>query len=505
MKIQELYDIDRDIKTNNLKEVTSQQIYRSQNLFNPQGLFSEEIFGQTTDERNYRCAYIKLPIHVFNPLVSKNIIQRSGGVIKKMAYGEVRCNLVNGVLTIAPDGKYTGLVDLYNIWEQIDIRKTLNTRSQENIDILTKSPKRLIFNDKVLVLPPNMRPIGMRNGKTVKNELNSLYLSILGLKSVTAHTTANVHQVYNKFQDAVTNIFVFVNNYVGGKNGFFQKNMLSKNTMYTARNVISAPRYNSDNPEIGIFKTGYPLHTCTSLFKPLVIFQMKQFFSFSNIQQIHNEPAEINSAMLANIYDNKMIEDLCEIYMKNPGSRFRIMYLDPDGTKPINMTYLDIKKNETVTRPVTLTDVIYLSCKSAIVDANRHVYTVRYPIGDYMGAFFTKVHILSTNDTMAIQFNGEVMNTYPVINLNATHNRVATSFADTLTPSNSRLKVIGGDYDGDTVKSVGVWSDEANAKAEELMYSKIYNIKPDCTTMYTIEIECLGGLYALTKGQHKKG
>jgi hypothetical protein len=345
----------------------------------------------------------------------------------------------------------------------------------------------------------------MRNGKTVKNELNTLYLGLLGMKSVTAHTTTSVYQIYNKFQDAVINIFTFVSNYVGGKNGFFQKNLLAKNTMYTARNVISAPRYNSENPEIGIFRTGYPLHTCCSLFKPLVIFKMKEFFSFSNIQQIHPEPGEINSALLANVYDNRMIEDLCEIYMKNPGSRFKIMYLDDKNEKPIQMTYLDLKANATITRPVTLTDVVYLACKSAIVDADRHVYTVRYPIGDYMGAFFTKVHILSTNNTTRIQFNGEVYNTYPIINLEASHNRVATSFADTLTPSNSRLEVIGGDYDGDTVKSVGIWSDEANAKAEELMYSKIYNIKPDCTTMYSIEIECLGGLYALTKGNMKKG
>lgn len=505
MKIQELYDIDRDIKTNGLKEVTSQQIYRTSNMFNPQGLFSEEIFGQTNDERSYRCAYIKLPVHVFNPHVAKNIIQKSGGVIKKMAYGEVKCNIVNGVLTIDPNGQYSGLKDLYNIWEQIDIRKTLNTRSQENIDVLTKSPKRLLFNDKVLVCPPNMRQIGMRNGKTVKNELNSLYLGILGLKSVSAHTTTNVNQIYNKFQDAVINIFTFVCNYCGGKNGFFQKNLLAKNTMYTARNVISAPRYNSENPKIGIFRTGYPLHTCCSLFKPLVVFKMKEFFSYSNIQQIHNEPGEINSAMLSNVYDNRMIEDLCEIYMKNPGSRFKIMYLDDKNEKPIQMTYLDMNSNETVTRPVTLTDVVYLACKSAIVDADRHVYTVRYPIGDYMGAFFTKVHILSTNNTTKIQFNNEVFEDYPAIDLQASHNRVAISFADTLTPSNSRLKAIGGDYDGDTVKSVGIWSDEANAKADELMRSKIYNIKPDCTTMYSIEIECLGGLYALTKGNMKKG
>jgi len=74
-------------------------------------------------------------------------------------------------------------------------------------------------------------------------------------------------------------------------------------------------------------------------------------------------------------------------------------------------------------------------------------------------------------------------------------------FAETLTPSNSRLKAIGGDYDGDTVKSVGIWSDEANAEAEKLMLSKIYNITTQCTTMFPIEIECLNGLYALTKDE----
>jgi hypothetical protein len=104
-----------------------------------------------------------------------------------------------------------------------------------------------------------------------------------------------------------------------------------------------------------------------------------------------------------------------------------------------------------------------------------------------------------------VQFNNERYDTYQVIDTEMSHSMVATQFVDVIQMSNSRLANIGGDYDGDTVKSVGVWSDEANAKAEELMLSKIYNIKPDCTTMYSIEIECLGGLYALTKGNMKKG
>jgi len=83
--------------------------------------------------------------------------------------------------------------------------------------------------------------------------------------------------------------------------------------------------------------------------------------------------------------------------------------------------------------------------------------------------------------------------------LEASHIRVSTLFADTLTPANSRLKAIGGDYDGDTVKSTGIWSDDANEEAERLMKSKFYNIRMECTTMFPIAIECLNGLYALTK------
>lgn len=499
MKIQELFDIDRFVKVNDLKEVKTQRLEISQNRYHPEGLFSEEIFGQTQNERDYRCAYIKLPIHIFNPDVAK-LLSRGGGIIRKMAYGEVRCDLIDGKLVAKEEGQYCGLVDLYNIWDQINIEKTLSTRNNDALTILTKSPKRLLFNDKVLVLPPNMRPMGMRNGRIVKSELNTMYMHIIGLKSVSTYTTTNnVYQVYNKYQDAVLDIYNFINTFIGSKTGFLQQQLLAKTTTFTARNVISAPRYNSDAPTIGLYKTGYPMHTLCSLFQPFVKFQMKQFLSYSNIQSIHPNPNEVNRDDLTNIYDDKMIADLLHIYMKNPGSRFRILYLDPDNTKPIFFQAYDVKRKETISRPLTLTDVIYLCCKTAIVDAGKHVYTVRYPIGDYMGAFFTEVFILSTVDTCDIEFNGERYPHYPIINLEASHMRVSTMFIDVITPSNSRLAAVGGDYDGDTVKSTGIWSDEGNAEADRLMRSKIYNITIQGTTMFPIEKECLNGLYALTK------
>lgn len=501
MKIQGLYDIDQAIKINDLKEVTSSRIYLTENEFHPQGLFSEEIFGQTNNEREYRCGYIKLPIHIFNPNIAKTIILRSGGILKKMAYAEARCSLTeDGILKADEEGQYCGLVDLYNIWEKIDIRKTLNTRSKDNLDILTKIPKKLLFNDKVLVAPPNMRPVGERNGRQVKSELNTIYIGILGLKSVTARTTTkDVYQVYAKFQNYVVQIYEYINNLVSSKTGFFQQHLMSKVVSATARNVISGPKYNTDNPLIGIYHTGYPMHTLLTMFEPFVKFQMKQFFEYSHIQQIHPNPDEINSEDLLNIYDDEMITNLCNVYKFNPGARFRIMYLDPDHTKPLLFDGIDLKNNTHVNRPLTLTDVIFICCQRGVIDAKKMVYTCRYPMGDHYGAFFTYPVLLSTIQTTEMQWQSQVFQTYPVIDPSLGHMKVSTLFADTLTPSNSRLKAIGGDYDGDTVKSTGIWSDEANEEAERLMKSKLYNIRMEGRTMFPIEIECLNGLYGLTK------
>lgn len=499
MKVQGLYNIEEDIKINDLKEVTSSVIYRSQNVYNSQGLFSEEIFGSTPSERWYKCGYIKLPIRVFNPTVAKTIIARSGGVIRKMAYGLVRCDLTNGILIESPNGQYSGIVDLYKIWNDIDIKKTLKTNSGDNIDILTKCPRDLIFINKLLVLPPNFRPIGMKNGRSVKSEINAIYMKILGYKSITARVTTTAAQVHNKLQDAIIELYTYIQKYLGTKNGFLQKNLLAKTAVWTARNVISAPTYKDDEPEIGIFETGYPLHTLCTLFNPLLRYQIKQFMSYNNIKEIHANPEEVNGTMLANMYDERAIVDMLDVYRENYGARFRIMYLDPEHTKPIMVTLYDNKKKESFTRPLTLTDVIYITAKHCIVDANRHTYTVRYPIGNYLGAFFTRVVILSTIKTSDITFQNEHFPYYPYVDLTMNHHKVATFFKDTLTPSNSNLPKWLGDYDGDTVKSAGLFTDEANEEAERIMCSKIANMRLQGTGIYETGLEFASALYTLTK------
>ena len=499
MRVMSLYDIDLAIKVNDLKEVTSSRIYSAPNVFSDTGLMSETIFGQSVDDRMYRCGYIKLPIYIFNPDVAKTIIKRSGGIIKKCAYGETKCSIKNGVLVADDNGKICGFKTLYEAWDQIDVAKTLTTKNNNSLDILIKSPKRLLWTNKILVLPPYFRPIGERNGRPVKSAMNDIYEKFLGLKNITTHTSTQIFQVYNKIQETAVDLYTYIATYLGGKNGFLQRHMLAKNTQLSQRNVISAPKYNEDHSPIGIFRTGYPLHSAVGMFLPFVKFQMKNFLSYSNIMNMHPNKEEVNPSNIENMYDSIYIDELIKIYGKNPGNRFKKLYLDPEETKPIIFEYYDNKKKETVSRVLTLTDVVYISAKRAVEDGGKMALLTRYPIGSYKGTFFTKIHLYSTNHTTSITFQNESFPYYPIVDPDLPHNIVSTSFADTLTPSNSRLDAIGGDYDGDTVKSVGIWSDEANEEAEKLMYSKIFSIKPDCSSLFAISKGCLNGLYSATK------
>jgi DNA-directed RNA polymerase beta' subunit len=500
MKIQELFDNDKFIRVNDIKEVKTQRLYASRESFDPNGLFSEDIFGQTDDERKYRFGYIQLPTHLFNPYIAKHIIKRSGGIIRKMADNEIKCSIRNGQLIEDENGKYSGIKDLYSIWDSIDLKKTVSSERSTVNDILIRTPKRLLFSDKLLVLPPAFRQIGTKNGRPVKSELNTLYMRVLGLCSVSNNVGSSPRMIYSQIQEAIINIYTFIENQVAKKDGFFQKNLLSKTTTWKSAGVISAPRYNTEDPEVGIFRSGYPLHILTSLFDPIVKFQLKQMLRYDSLYTMVVNKNDLDQVTLSNIYDDKKISDLMMIYKKNAGNRFKHIYADKEQKKPLLIEFEDMNNNgQKIRRPLTLTDIIYQAVYQVCVAKQRMVYNVRYPIGDYLGAYFTGIHILSTNRTCHIRYMGIDYTSYPVIDLKATTQEVSISFRETINPSNSRLDAIGGDSDGDTLSVTGIWSDDANEEARKLMMSKIYNIKPDLSTVYQIGKECINGLYGLTK------
>ena len=100
---------------------------------------------------------------------------------------------------------------------------------------------------------------------------------------------------------------------------------------------------------------------------------------------------------------------------------------------------------------------------------------------------------------MPVNIDGTVYEDYPVIDENMRPENISTIFPDSLTFSNMMLEGIGGDYDGDQVTIKGLYSQEANMEAEEIMNSLSYIININGENMRTSSKECIEGLYQLTR------
>ena len=72
-------------------------------------------------------------------------------------------------------------------------------------------------------------------------------------------------------------------------------------------------------------------------------------------------------------------------------------------------------------------------------------------------------------------------------------------FIDTLQMSNLYLEGIGGDYDGDTISSRGVYLDEANDELEEFMKTKKNFIGLGGSNIRTVKKDTVQTMYCLTK------
>ena len=123
----------------------------------------------------------------------------------------------------------------------------------------------------------------------------------------------------------------------------------------------------------------------------------------------------------------------------------------------------------------------------------------RYPILDNFGIFIAKIRILSTLKTEPMNINGTIYKWYPVVDLDMSKEEVSNNFIDTTQFSNSYLKGLDGDYDGDQITSKIIWTQEANEECERVINSKAFLLSSNGKNMRTTDNEAIQTLYVLTK------
>lgn len=469
MKI-DMLDIDRLIAVNKLQEVTSPRLFSTKMMFDQNGILSNDIFGISKGDRRTTFAYINLNRHYIHPHIYSKVLKSMFRNIIYIVSGQRYYSVKNGILVEDDDNGWTGLESLYEHWDEIEWKKS-KSANDVNKKLMINLKKDQVFITKTLVCPPAYRDVmlaGTIDSSDHVNELNDLYIKLIRMVSLLAEGglfAATQYATQMKIQDTLVDVYTYYKNQISKKNGLIRKYLIGKSVDYGVRSVISAPTYNHERIEdnmVDLEHAAVPISQCCSSFYPFIEAWLKNFFT----REIVNTPDIISyydpikqkefHAQLKDPeiqFSEKNIRKMINDYALNPDNRFKMIdvnvIINNSKEEKIIKAYPILKGkvilpnnvSEVLSRPMTVTDVLYLACVDSC--EKRHAMISRYPVGTDKGIYFNKIRVQSTANHIRLIFNEKEYPYYPDIKLDTPIDKVGVQFIDTLVMSNSHLDGMG--------------------------------------------------------------
>ena len=531
MKI-ELLDIEKLITLNEpygaIGEVTSPRLFSVANkMYDSEGILSNEIFGISKGDRRSTFGYINLGQPFLHPHIYGHVIKRMFRNIIYIVSGQKRFSVREDGKLVQDDNGWTGLDALYKNWNKIDWDKS-NSSNERSLKFLRNIGRNEAFITKMLVCPPAYRDVmlaGTVDSSDHVNELNDLYTRLIrnvALLSEGGIFAKEQFTTQNKVQDILGAIYDYFKGQISEKSGLIRKYLMGKTVDFGTRSVISAFAYNNETIQdnmVDLDHTALPIAQCCSTFYPFIETWLKNFFT----REIINDPnlvtyfdtkknKEVNAVLKDPEvqFSEKAIKKMINDFVFNPNNRFKEIRVDAvivgaEKNTEIKSAVMLLKgkyiaKNnvhKSLNRAMTITDILYLACVD--VCEKRHVMITRYPVGTDKGIIINKVRVQSTINKIKLILNEKEYPYYPDVDFNIPTDKVGVQFIDTTVFSNSYLKGMGGDFDGDQVSVRGIWTDEANREAEEIMNRKMTALNITGTNSRVVGNEILNSYYALSK------
>jgi hypothetical protein len=453
----DILDIDKFIKINNLKQCTD-PIFISKNSFTVNGVLSYEIFGTSVEERRSRMAYIDLNGHYMHPLAAKKLKaydRKLNDIL--MALGRYKLS-ADGELIKDDENGETGPEFLYKIWGKVKV-KDKNTVTTKEIQKFYERPKEKLFITKWLVIPAFFRDINTSTMSFSKstNTLNNWYSSIISYTQTMAMYTEMFGHMTALTQARVQNLLIEIYKHLmedtikgnPSKFGMLRRYFQARNVNYSARLVISASNQRKDSYTSVQVKLGeglVPLAAAISCFYPFVVYEMKRYFDMEFIQSgqlpVLTDSGKIEYITFSDTFDEKHITDMITRYLNSPSTRFDLVETPPDKNGRIGkmtITGRFGKSDTTITRPATVTDILYITTMRAV--KNKHIIVTRYPLDNFNGQFPAKIAIASTIKTTPATIGTDIFQFYPICEGDPNN-----AFVDTMQFSNTYLNALGGDF-----------------------------------------------------------
>jgi len=264
--------LDMEKFSKNLIPVTTPDLFSRSNEFNPDGLYSERIFGNLeSHERRQTYSYIDLYAKIIHPAALKIILQLNRKIELFLSASETFNLDSKGNLVLDPDG-FTGLTKFIEIFPDIKFRGETETR-EKFIDLLLNSYKNnTLFIEYVPVIPPDFRPAQQdEDGNWIVDKINDIYQSILR-KAIQVRSSGRSGVLFDLLsyglQLAVVEHDKYIRSKIEKKNGLIRNQMLGKRIDFSGRAVITP------GPSLKINEVGIPFRIAVNLFEPFLIHRL---------------------------------------------------------------------------------------------------------------------------------------------------------------------------------------------------------------------------------------
>lgn len=502
-------NIEEFIKENECMEVTSTYIFDGEStVLNENGIFSPTIFGRVgSPDREHRRGYVDLKGKYLHPMIY-NALSRAFQVIPSVVSGEAYIKLTPEGYIVKADaneqGAFTGLAELYNHWNRINFNNPNgNTSSRNNLVLLTKELKRdECFVDKWLLIAAYYRDINTHaiassgGGRRIElEEINTYYIKLIGYANSESVTYANAYYTQSNIQNTLMEIYeLLTSGKLAKKSGITHAAVMGKTVDRSVITVISAPRFVSDNYEEQQVPYGHiqiPLHIIINLFYPFVINYLSDMFADSmGVDKILLKGKLLDTnEQIDEILSTEAIEKMVLSFIKDRTKTVRLAEFSIGGKSGLG------NFESRFGRKITVTDLMFHVAADLI--NNRHILATRFPLSGSESQIICKIKIGTTERTLdkSLGTGSDYDNhfkRYPDV-------REGVNWIDSTVPNNSYLAGLGGDFDGDTVRLIGMYTNEANEMAKKIMQSPTNYVGLDEKFMRGITREAGLGIYALTK------
>jgi len=524
---------DELIKSEAIKEVTSSKLFLQGIDPDPEGLASYDIFGTPgTEARKKRYGYINLNCTIVHPHVH-NVLKELQRLFDDVIYGYEKAYIKDGKLIKAVEGEPTsgevgtGVMFLKRNWNRLSFETSGSKGSRfNNLRFMKTMTEGQIFLNKLLVLPAYYRDVDMRAGAK-KNEIEGFYVRLINLASALTTNTDlfalmddGVSDVHRNIMKTVTELYDLVIKMFAGRKGFIHKFIMGKTVDYSARLVISGPNsLQSKRPEDmdTHFDTSLvPLHVVAKCFAPFMINRIREIIidymgggdyvmHYDNGKNNYNVFSRFNSAAVSaikkeeaafrvqhvelasdwkSVLSSKNIEKLIELYHESQEHRldvFRLPTAD-GGDIGMYMYVTDVDENvpysmEDPTEahgghmvPLRLIHLFYLAAYKIVKD--KHVLVTRFPIQDQNNTYPSKINIMAYKRTKRVIVGETLYEKFPIVEYETDMKKISAMFTDSLTLCAAYLESLGGDYDGDQVSLIPLFTRESNEAAGKFINSK---------------------------------